>query len=1084
MATMILSSAGNALFGPVGGFLGAVAGQMLDASLQGMLAPTQTAPSRLSQLSVQSVADGSPMARVWGRVVVAGHVIWTGGFRERVNASRPGGKTGPKVETRSYSLSFAIGLCEGPINGIGRVWVNGALLDMATVAHRVMNGTPDQDPDPLVEAVIGLDGTPAWRDMAVLVFEDLPLDAYGDRIPVVQVEVFAAPGMQAHGHQSLEEAARAVCLIPGSGEFSLATTPVRRIAAPGRELGENLHASASRADLEIALDQLQRDLPAVTSVSLVVAWFGDDLRSGQCTIRPKVEAHDRRTAPLSWQAAGLSREQALLVSTVDGRPAYGGSPADASIIEAITALKARGLKVVLNPFVLMDIPPGNDLPDPMGATAQPAHPWRGRITCHPAPGRPDSPDGSPEADAQVAAFFGTAAASHYSVTSGAVHYTGPTEWRYNRFVLHLAALAQAAGGVDGFLLGSELVGLTRVAGGDGTSPAAEALRQLAGQARTLLGPAVKIGYGADWTEYGAQVPAGAPADVWFPLDRLWADPDIDFIGIDWYAPIADTGPGDLPPDFAELREGVTGGEGFDWFYASDAARAARTRTPITDGAFHEPWVYRQKDLKSWWSNPHHPRRGGVRAVAPTAWVPQSKPVWLMELGFPAVDRAANRPSVFPDPKSSESGLPPFSTGARDDGAQRLALEASLNAWRSGPGVNPVSGVYGGPMVDPDRIHLWCWDARPAPWFPGLPDVWTDAAHAMKGHWICGRAGVAPLAAIVSDLCAGAGVASDVSAVAGLVEGYVVQGPGRARDLLQPLAAAFGLHARSRDGRLVWRSVGPPVADLTIAAESLVHEAGQPLATATMNSAGIPDNLTLNALSPGPGGLETASLTVGSLAGTQGRGGVTRSLDLPAVLDRPTARELALRLLSHARLTGENLTASLAPAEALRVEPGDRVTLSSLDPRVWEVTRMEGLFPANVVLSPAGPRGHVPAAGVSLAGVVQASVAATPHLILLDLPAGLNPGTPPDLAVGLFGDPWGGPYSVRAGTGQPAVIASPATIGTLPAGLAAGPVGLTLPGRLDVELQGGSMPSSGRAALLLDGLVAEIIGWTGAQPCGA
>jgi hypothetical protein len=47
-------------------------------------------------------------------------------------------------------------------------------------------------------------------------------------------------------------------------------------------------------------------------------------------------------------------------------------------------------------------------------------------------------------------------------------------------------------------------------------------------------------------------------------------------------------------------------------------------------------------------------------------VPQSKPIWFTEIGCPAVDKGANQPSVFPDPKSSESGVPYFSTAKRDD----------------------------------------------------------------------------------------------------------------------------------------------------------------------------------------------------------------------------------------------------------------------------------------------------------------------------------------------------------------------------------------------------------------------------------
>jgi hypothetical protein len=40
-----------------------------------------------------------------------------------------------------------------------------------------------------------------------------------------------------------------------------------------------------------------------------------------------------------------------------------------------------------------------------------------------------------------------------------------------------------------------------------------------------------------------------------------------------------------------------------------------------------------------------------------------------------VDKGANQPSVFPDPKSSESGLPYFSNGRRDDLMQRRHLQA-------------------------------------------------------------------------------------------------------------------------------------------------------------------------------------------------------------------------------------------------------------------------------------------------------------------------------------------------------------------------------------------------------------------------
>ncbi|MSU91922.1 hypothetical protein GE300_20400 [Rhodobacteraceae bacterium 2CG4] len=38
--------------------------------------------------------------------------------------------------------------------------------------------------------------------------------------------------------------------------------------------------------------------------------------------------------------------------------------------------------------------------------------------------------------------------------------------------------------------------------------------------------------------------------------------------------------------------------------------------------------FRYKDLRAWWSNPHYNRPGGVESGTPTAWAPQSKPVWF------------------------------------------------------------------------------------------------------------------------------------------------------------------------------------------------------------------------------------------------------------------------------------------------------------------------------------------------------------------------------------------------------------------------------------------------------------------------
>ena len=143
-------------------------------------------------------------------------------------------------------------------------------------------------------------------------------------------------------------------------------------------------------------------------------------------------------------------------------------------------------------------------------------------------------------------------------------------------------------------------------------------------------------------------------DVDFHLDPLWSDPNIDAVGIDAYFPLSDWRDGDHLDtevydsihDLDYLRSNIEGGEGYEWYYASEADRDAQTRTPITDGTVNKPWIYRYKDLRNWWQQQHYNRVGGVEASSPTAWIPESKPIWLTEVGCPAIDKGANQPNVF------------------------------------------------------------------------------------------------------------------------------------------------------------------------------------------------------------------------------------------------------------------------------------------------------------------------------------------------------------------------------------------------------------------------------------------------------
>lgn len=550
----------------------------------------------------------------------------------------------------------------------------------------------------------------------------------------------------------IENMLKGVTVIPGTTEFGYATTKITKDFGGGQIQPENWLSNKTESDMVVAIEQLLERAPNLEHVSLVVAWHGTDLRIGECEIKPKVERPDKDTTPRVWQVAGVTRATAEVVSYVDGYPAAGGAPADWSIYEAVVFLKSKGLRVTLYPFILMDIPPDNTLPNPYSDDAedegQPAFPWRGRITVSPAAGFVGTVDKTATAATQVSAFFGTAAVSDFSFngTTKIVNYTGPDEWSFRRFILHMATIGEAAG-ADDFLIGSELVGITTIRSGASTYPSVAALKTLAADCRSILGGAVRIGYAADWSEYHSHRPGDGSNDVFFHLDPLWSDSNIDFIGIDNYFPISDWRDGEQHLDFYEgwrsiydlgyLESKIESGEAYDWFYASMEDRIAQVRTPINDTAEGKHWVFRQKDVRNWWGNAHYNRPGGVESGTPTAWVPEGKPIVFTELGCPCVDKGPNQPNVFVDPKSSESYTPFFSDGIRDELVQRAFLEAWLKYWAA-PGRNPVSGVYGGPMLDMDSLAVWTWDSRPYPAFPQRSDFWSDSFNWQLGHWLNGR----------------------------------------------------------------------------------------------------------------------------------------------------------------------------------------------------------------------------------------------------------------------------------------------------------------------------------------------------------
>ena len=827
MATILLSTAGAAIGGSVGGTLaglssvaigravGATLGRVIDQRLLGQGAQA-VETGKVDRFRLTQAGEGAAIAQVYGRMRVGGQVIWASDFAETTTVTGGGGGKGapstPQTTEYSYSVSLAIALCEGEITSIGRIWADGEEISAHALNMAVYRGTRDQLPDPTIAAIEGADAVPAYRGTAYVVMENLGLGQFGNRVPQFSFEVLRAEEPDAPAADiSVTHGVKGVALIPGTGEYALATTPVHYTDGQGGRWSANVSTPDGRSDFAAALEDATQDLPQLAAASLVVSWFGDDLRCGECRLRPKVESAEDEGENMPWQVAGLTRGTAEVIAREDDRPVYGGTPADAAVIEAIHAIQAAGKAVMFYPFILMDQLEGNALPDPYSdAGTQPKLPWRGRITLAKAPGQAGSSDGTLSAYNEVAAFFGTVTAADFTVAGDQVIYTGPQEWSMSRFILHYAALCKAAGGVEAFCIGTEMRGLTQIRGAGNSFVAVQAFRALAAEARLLLGAGTKISYAADWSEYFGYHPQDGSGDVFFHLDPLWADDTIDFVGIDNYMPLSDwrDGTDHLDAQHSDsiyaldyLAGNVAGGEGFDWYYHSPEARAAQRRTPITDGAHGEPWVYRYKDLRGWWENLHHNRIGGARAAEPTGWLPGSKPIWFTEYGCAAVDKGTNQPNKFLDLKSSESSLPRYSSGARDELMQMQYLRALADHWRD-PAHNPTSAAYGGPMVDMTRAFVWAWDTRPYPFFPNNRALWSDGRNYARGHWLNGRSAALPLSELVAAICRRAGVNDfDTSGLYGYVRGYVVDEVADARAALQPLMLRYGFDAVERDGVL-------------------------------------------------------------------------------------------------------------------------------------------------------------------------------------------------------------------------------------------------------------------------------------------
>jgi hypothetical protein len=214
--------------GIIGWFVGGPTGAMYGAQL-GLLAGTALFPTqlpgvygpRIEDLATTQAQLGGPVPKIWGTISVPGTVMFLSCVEERSETEQVGGKGAPEqsVTTYTYYQTIALGLCEGPINGVIRIWENGELkydvrpqqdgetlqayADRIEVSSEygaqfvIYLGDETQEADPTIEMTMGVNEVPAFRGLAYIVYPERQLlDEQARRHPQFRFEVFTGQSTQ------------------------------------------------------------------------------------------------------------------------------------------------------------------------------------------------------------------------------------------------------------------------------------------------------------------------------------------------------------------------------------------------------------------------------------------------------------------------------------------------------------------------------------------------------------------------------------------------------------------------------------------------------------------------------------------------------------------------------------------------------------------------------------------------------------------------------------------------------------------------------------------------------------------------
>jgi hypothetical protein len=196
----------------LGGAAGGIAGQVFWPEKQDVTHPP---PPKPGENRVQISTYGSPLPIQYDDGKLAGNIIYMSDFAVAIVRSKHRQDGVRYYEMiRTYSATFAVSFCEGPIKGLARLWVNGKIfadfrdpageyyptvgggfasgnldtsIARSEVFYAIHFGNEDQAADTTLSGILGAAETPAYRGVFYLVFIDFPVGEYGG-IPTIHAE--------------------------------------------------------------------------------------------------------------------------------------------------------------------------------------------------------------------------------------------------------------------------------------------------------------------------------------------------------------------------------------------------------------------------------------------------------------------------------------------------------------------------------------------------------------------------------------------------------------------------------------------------------------------------------------------------------------------------------------------------------------------------------------------------------------------------------------------------------------------------------------------------------------------------------